>query len=266
MLRLDLSDGTALGFTDHDFTINHDLGDGAIDYSPATGMFSSDVALREGFDADNFETSGPLETLVSRVAVLGGRFNRARARLFEVNWSALADGEIRQLEGNIAEARLEAGKFVFSIRSNLDRYNQVIGRLITNICSADHGDALCGRTVETEAATVSAVTDAMRFTVTFAGSYADDYFNLGKAVFTGGDLAGIMPVHIFDWTAGGAITLLEPLPTVPEISDTLTLHRGCPRTRQGCMDRDNIAQARAFFEVPGTENALKVPVPGAGGA
>lgn len=262
MLRIDLTDGTSLGFTDHDRALSFDLGDGAIDYSPATGMFGSNVALREGFDVDNFETRGPLDEIVTRIAVLGGRYNRARARLFEVNWNSLADGAVKQLEGNIAEARMEGGKFIFSIRGHVDRYNQVIGRVITNLCSADHGDAPCGRTVETVNATVSAVTDAMRFSVTFSGTYANDYFNTGKATFTTGALAGIKPVHVFDWTAAGAVILVEPLPVAPTIGDTLVIARGCPKTRAGCMERNNISKARAFFEVPGTDQALKVPVPG----
>jgi len=266
MLRLDLADGTAIAFTDHDRAIAFDLGDGSLSYSPASGMFGSDVALREGFDVDNFESTGPLGELVTRVAVMGGRFNRARARLFEINWSALADGAIKQIDGNIGEARIEGGKFIFGVRSQMDRYNQVIGRVLSNLCSADHGDAQCQRTVETALGTVSAVTDDMRFTITFAGAFANDYFNSGKAIFTGGALAGIKPVHVFDWTSGGFVTLIEPLPDEPEIGDTVTLYRGCGKKRTDCMARSNIENARAFFEVPGTDQALKVPVPGSSGA
>ncbi len=266
MLRLDLTDGTAIGFTDHDRVLNFNLGDGALDYSPAGGMFGSDVAFREGFDVDNFETSGPFGELITRVAVMGGRFNRARARLFEVNWSTLADGAIKQIDGNVAEARMEGGRFVFGVRSNVDRYNQVIGRIITNLCSADHGDAQCGRVVETVAGTVATVTDAMRFSITFAGVFANDYFNTGKAAFTTGALAGILPVHVFDWTAAGAVILMEPLPDAPEVGDLVTLSRGCGKRRVDCMARNNIANARAFYEVPGTEQVLKVPIPGESGA
>lgn len=266
MLRLDLTDGTIMAFTDHDRALDYDLGDGSASYSPAVGMFGSDIALSEGFDVDNFESTGPLGEIVTRIAVMGGRYDRARARLFEINWSDPSDGAIAQLAGNVAEARLEGGKFIFGIRSQMDRYNQVIGRVISNLCSADHGDAKCGRTVETLDGAVAAVTDAMRFQITFAGSFADDYFNVGKLIFTLGDMVGIKPVRVFDWTAAGSIILMEPLPTMPEIGDTVTLSRGCPKTRAGCMERNNIARARAFFEVPGSDQVLKVPVPGSSGA
>ncbi|AMK19328.1 DUF2163 domain-containing protein [Sphingobium sp. MI1205] len=266
MLRLDLTDGTVMAFTDHNRSIDYDLGDGSASYSPAVGMFGSDVALSEGFDVDNFESTGPLGEIVTRIAVMGGRYDRARARLFEINWSTPADGEIAQLAGNVAEARMEGGKFTFGIRSQIDRYNQVIGRVISNLCSADHGDARCGRAVETVDGAIGVVTDAMRFQISFAGSFANDYFNAGKLVFTLGEMVGIKPVRIFDWTAAGAITLMEPLPTAPQVGDTVTLSRGCPKTRAGCMERDNIANARAFFEVPGSDQVLKVPVPGSAGA
>ena len=198
MLRLDLRDGTSIGITDHDRDLTFDLGDGAISYSAATGILPSDVKLSAGFDADNFEVTGPIADLVTREAVLGGRFNRARARLFQVNWRSLASGVIKILAGDVADARVEGGKFVLAITSDIARFNQVIGSVITPYCSADFGDARCGFTPEEISATVSAVTSDLSFTVTFTGSYANDYFNAGQVEFTSGALSGTAPVEIFD--------------------------------------------------------------------
>lgn len=266
MLRLDLKDGTSIGITDHDRDLSFDLGDGAISYSAATGILPSDVKLSAGFDADNFEVTGPIADLVTREAVLGGRFNRARARLFQVNWKSLASGAIKILAGDVADARVEGGKFVLAITSDIARFNQVVGSVITPYCNADFGDTRCGYTPEEISATVTAAISDLSFTVTFTGSYANDYFNGGTVEFATGDLAGTAPVEIFDWTAAGVITLFTALADIPSIGDTLAVKRGCARTRAACKDYGNILNFRGFPEVPGSDQALKYAVPGNSGA
>ena len=266
MLRLDLKDGTSIGITDHDRDLTFDLGDGAISYSASTGVLPSDVKLSAGFDADNFEVTGPIADLVTREAVLGGRFNRARARLFQVNWASLGSGAIKILAGDVADARVEGGKFVLAITSDIARFNQVVGSVITPYCAADFGDVRCGLTPEAISATVTAAASDLAFTVSFTGSYADDAFNGGTVEFLTGDLAGMAPIEVFDWTAGGVVTLFLPLADVPAIGDTLTVKKGCLRTRAACMAYSNILNFRGFPEVPGSDQVLKVAVPGNAGA
>jgi len=263
MLRLDLNDGTSIGVTTHDKPLLFDLGDGAILYSPDTGILPSSVSLSEGFDTDNYKVSGPIGDTVTRDAVIGGRFNRARARLFEVNWKSLGSGAIKLMAGNVGEASVDSGKFVLQIRSDLDRFNQTIGRTLSPYCDADLGDARCQATFVTIVGTVTAVTDAMRFTVSFTGSYANDFFNAGKVVFTSGALDGTAAVEVFDWSSGGATTLFMPLADVPEIGDTLNISQGCPKTRAACRDTfANIDNFRGFPEVPGSDQVLKAQIPG----
>jgi uncharacterized phage protein (TIGR02218 family) len=265
MLLLELRDGTSIGVTDHDKDLNYNiLGSGIVSYQAGTGILTSDISLQAGLDADNYEVTGPIGELVTIEAVLGGRFNRARAYLFQVNWKQLSDGAIKLLAGNVSEARIEGGKFVFEIRSDADRFNQVVGRLIVNNCDADHGDARCGRVPESVVGTVTAVTDEMRFTVSYTGSYANDYFNAGTVEALTGDLAGTDEVEIFDWTVGGAIVLFAPLAERPAIGDTFTVKRGCGKARQDCIDRDNILNFRGFPEVPGSDQILRATIPGQG--
>lgn len=266
MLRIDLKDGTSLGITDHNRDLNFDLGDGAISYSASAGILPSDVKLSAGFDADNFEVTGPIADLVTREAVLGGRFNRARVRLFQVNWASLGSGAIKILTGDVADARVEGGKFVLAITSDIARFNQVVGSVITPYCAADFGDARCGFTPEEISATVTAVASDLSFTVGFTGSYANDYFNAGTVEFTSGALAGTAPVEIFDWSAGGGVTLFTALSDLPEIGDALTVKKGCLRTRDACKAYGNILNFRGFPEVPGSDQALRMAVPGNAGA
>ncbi len=264
MLRLDLQDGTSLGVTDHNKPLDFDLGDGSITYRADTGILSSDVAQKSGMDADNFEVTGPIGRVVTLEAILGGRYNRARARLFQVNWADLASGAIKLLAGNVSEVRPEGGKFILEIRNDFDRFNQTVGDLIINNCNADHGDARCGRVPESVVGTVTAVTDAMRFTVSYTGSYADAYFDAGTVEALTGDLTGTARVEIHSWTVGGAIVLFMPLAEAPAIGDTFTVERGCGKSRADCMARNNIANFRGFPEVPGSDQILKATIPGQG--
>lgn len=274
MLRLDLADGTSIGLTDHDLTLNFNLGDGAIDYLPDTGILPSAISASVGFEADNFEVAGPIGDLVTRAAVLGGRYDRARARLFEVNWKSLGSGAIALIAGNVSQATIKGGKFVFEVRSDTDKFNQTIGELITLYCSTDFCSAQCGLDLAdfTTPATVDAVVDAMRFSVSYTGTIPDDDLNAGTILFTTGALAGIAPVEIFDWAVGGDIQLFEPLPEPPEIGATLDLRFGCLKIRKSddaaartCMFYENIVNFRGFPEVPGSDQVLKYANPGSGG-
>lgn len=266
MLLLELRDGTSIGVTDHDRDISFDLGAGSVTYQSGTGILASDVVLQTGLEADNYEVTGPLKDDgdFTLERVVGGRFNRARAKLFQVNWRSLTSGAIKLLAGNVSEARVEGGKFILEIRSDCDRFNQVIGRLITNNCDADYGDARCGATPESVAVTVVSATDAMSFVVSFAGSYANDYFNGGTIEFDTGDLAGTDPVEIFDWTSGGTVTLFMPLVETPVFGDTATIKRGCGKSRADCMARNNILNFRGFPEVPGSDQIFRPTIPGQG--
>ena len=265
MLLLELRDGTSIGVTDHDKDLEYNiLGSGNVTYQAGTGILTSDISLQTGLDADNYEVTGPIGDVVTREAVLGGRFNRARAYLFQVNWKNLTDGAAKLLAGNVSEARIEGGRFVFEIRSDADRFNQVIGRLITNNCDADFGDARCGATPESVVGTVTAVTDESNFIVSYTGSYANDYFNFGTVEALTGDLAGTDPVEIFDWTVGGAVSLFIPLAEAPAIGDTFTVKRGCGKSRADCMARNNIVNFRGFPEVPGSDQILRATIPGQG--
>lgn len=263
MLLIDLEDGRSIGITDHDKSIDYDIGAGSVTYDAGTGILTSNVALSASLDADNYEVTGPITGTDPYTvdAFLGGKWNRARARLFEVNWKDLSAGEIKILAGNVSEARVEGSKFILEIRSDMDRYNSTVGRLITDSCDADFADGvICQATATEIVGTVTAVTDAMRFTVSFTGSYADDFFNKGTVEFLTGNLSGTKKIEIEDWTSGGAITLFMPAVEAPAIGDTMTIRDGCGKSRQDCMAHNAIEWFRGYPEVPGRK-ALMPAVP-----
>lgn len=262
MLRLDLVDGTTLAITDHDRDLAFDLGDGSVTYDAGTGILPSDLSLSTGFSADDIEIEGPIGDVVTSAAVLGGRYDDAVARLFQVNWSDLTNGAVKLLRGYVVLAEVNGGRFKLTIHSEATKFAQEVGRTISAYCDADFGDARCGYTVVPVSATVTAVTDARSFTVSFTGTYANDYFNKGTVTFLTGALAGIRPVEVFDWSGTGGVALWTELPEPPIIGDTLELRQGCGKTRQDCIAFANIVNFRGFPDVPGTDQVLRYPNPG----
>lgn len=260
-VRLDLRDGTSVGITDHDADLDVDLGDGSITYVAGTGAIPSAIKLSVGLDADNLEVRGPLTALITRAAVLGGRYDRAEVRVFDADWNS-PTSYLRLLKGNVSQSRVEGGEFVFEIRSKADFFNQSIGRVLSPYCTHDFGLGQCQATPETFTATVSAVTSDLEFTVSpdSPAPTADDIRG-GLCTFLTGDLAGTLPVEIFEYAAG-VVTLYAPLAELPTIGDTLRLTEGCEKTRTACKLKGQILNFGGFPDLSGTDDYLKYPVPG----
>lgn len=269
-LLLDLRDGTSLGITDHDTDLSVALGDSPLTtFSASTGVIPSAVSLTLGLDADNLEARGPIGTDVTRAAVLGGRFNRARFRLFDVRWDSPTE-YMRLLAGKVSAAKVEGGEFILEMRSSTDAFNQTIGRVLAPYCSNDFGvndppRSYCQATPTTWIAQVASVTDDLRFTVTWTDSPAPTAADIrnGTVEFTSGALAGTLPVEIFELTTGTTIDLYYPLVEAPTIGDLLLVTEGCPKTRAACKAFGQILNFRGFPDMPGTDQYLKFPNPGA---
>jgi uncharacterized phage protein (TIGR02218 family) len=262
MLLLTLRDGTVVGVTDHDKDIPYALDGGdTVTYGAGTGILTSNVSLSCGLDADNYEVTGPVtgDDPYTIEALTGGRWDRARAKLFQINWKKPADGAIKLLAGNVSEARVEGGKFILEIRSDMDAYNQVVGRIISNNCDADFGDSRCGATPTSVVGTVT-VAGSLTLAVSYTGSYANDFFNLGTLVGLTGANTGVTR-EISDWAVGGTLELFAPLPSDAEVGDTFTVKQGCGKSRADCMAFNNILNFRGFPEVPGRK-AMMPAIPG----
>lgn len=259
-------DGTTVGLTTcvRPVTLDLSADDGPASVTCESGLTLSAVTLAVGLDASNAEAQGPLDWPlvgpITRAGVEGGAWSRAEAWLVRV--SPGETGHAPVLRGLVADARVEDPRWVFQIRNQADALNQNLEILINGYCRWRFGSAECGATPVELAATVSAVTDAMRFAMTFSGTVANDFFNLGEAEFTSGDLDGVISERLFDFTGGtgsGSVVLREPLSAAPTVGDTLILRQGCELTRLACIAHQGDAvQFGGFPDVPGSD-ALTYP-------
>jgi uncharacterized phage protein (TIGR02218 family) len=269
-IRLDLRDGSSIGVTDHDSDLSVNLGDGSISYSADIGLTPSAIKLQLGLNADSLELSGPIEAPFTRAAVAGGRFTQARVRVFDVRWDSPTQ-YLRLMAGKITAAKVDGGQFTFEARSKVDAYNQVIGRVLSPQCSHEFGvdnglTSRCQATPQVWAATVSVVTDDMRFRVTWdspAPNEAADALN-GLVEFTSGELDGTYPVEVFSLSGSPLDTIqtYQPLIEAPQVGDTLTVTEGCDKLRPTCKLKNQILNFGGFPDLVGTDAYVKFPAPG----
>ena len=269
---LALTDGTIIGLTDHDRDLTVDIAD--ISDVPVTmqsnGVKFSDISLATGFESDSAEMSGPLTAELSAARILGGRFNRALVRIFDVDWTQENPVPMYLLGGRIGQPRVEEGQFFLEVRSYMDFFRQTVGTQLTPFCRTSFGSDLCGLSKFWIETVVTTVSGQLITGVDLAGVYTDDYFRFGQLQFLSGDMAGTNPMEIVGYTgATGLVETLGPLSGTPEVGDTVQISQGCSLLKLSsdssiptCKTYDNVVNFRGFDQVPTSDQYLKVPVPG----
>lgn len=268
--RLDLVDGTTLGITDHDADLSVNLGDGAATYDANTGVIPSAVELSVGLGSDSLEIRGPINSAVTAAAVVGGRFDRATARIFDVKWDATANF-LRLMKGHVTGSRVEAGEFVFEIRGLQDAFNQTLGEVTSPMCRHDFGDAMCQATVPTWDGEVASVSSDLVVAVTWVSAEpTEPEARSGKLAWTSGGLMGTRDTEILNYdTSVNGIIFFVPLVDFPQVGDTFTLSGGCSKLRASadaaeitCLTNNNVVNFGGFPDAPGTPAYMRFPVPG----
>lgn len=269
MLLFVLRDGTKIGITDADEDIDFDLTaePGEITYSSKSGFKISDVEQPINIDPGTYEVTGPINDIVTLEQLLGGRWRDAVTYLFEVRLPQIVNQVVQMptaaaeiTKGKVTKAGPVGGQFRFEVQDDRHKLGQVVGRTITNQCPRNFDDCCVNIAPETNT-TIDSVTSASVIIVDAVITGAD--FINGRLWFTSGDLAGTDPVEIYA-VSGSTITLFEPLPSLPDVGDGLTLKEGCDGIITTCRDRfDNAINHRGFPAVPGSK-ALQPAIPGQG--
>jgi len=273
-VKIALRDGTEIGFTDLDRSItvalDSDMGSSPVSYS-ATGMILGDLVFATGLDSDNGSLRVPIGDLVAREDVAGRRFNQASVYIFDINHQADSFVAVEVMKGWITDADVEEGEAVFEIRSLVDKFNSVIGSVITPRCRATFGDTKCGKIVSPVGCAITAMESNMRFTTDLSG-YSDQEFRFGEVDFLTGALSNVWRFEVVQSSADGVIELFSPLPSIPQVGDTLHIYTGCSKLKKHsdptiptCFTNDNVERFRGFDRCPGSDTYVKIAIPGSSG-
>jgi len=138
--RLERTDGTATGFTDHD----RDLTVDGVVCRSASGWTAGAAESAVGLAAGSASAAGVLDDVaITEADVTAGLFDGARVELWRVDW-AQPDLKVRLWSGTLARIRRESEAFVAELEGPLAKLERVVGRTYGRMCDARLGDARCG--------------------------------------------------------------------------------------------------------------------------
>lgn len=258
--RISRSDGTALGFTDHDRTLSFD-GTG---FEPESGFAASEIRAGSDLAVDAQDATGVLTSdRITETDILDGRWDNAAVELWRVNW---ADTSQRVLLRRGAVGQIRRGRMVFvaEVRSLAHVLGQTVGRTFQAGCDARLGDARCGIDLENAVYKgTGVVTDLLRdraFMASGLSGFDAGWFNSGTLTWTSGANAGRVTevlAHGFA-DAIATMTLLEaPVLPIAE-GDSFIARAGCDKRIATCNAKfANVANFRGFPNIPGQDAVLR---------
>jgi hypothetical protein len=167
------TDGTILGFTDHDQDIVYNArdGDGAITYFSAIGFTPSAADTQSEMGASTLQVTAFLDvSAITDVDLRAGLYNFCSIELRLVNYADLTQGEMKLRKGTVGNVSLKNGIGQFEIRGLGFRLGTVIGSTFGPTCRAELGDVRCR--VNLDPATISTLIESSNsVTVVLAASF-----------------------------------------------------------------------------------------------
>jgi len=263
--RVVRSDGTVLGFTDHDRALSF----GGVVHEPESGLDASAAVANAGLQVGGLDVTGVFSSeRITEADLDAGLFDNARVEAWLVNWVDATQRHLMRV-GSIGEVKREGQSFTAEIRSLSHALDQARGRLFRSTCDADLGDARC--TVDlssadwTANATVSSTDGFARLTASLPGDRSTGFFDQGVLTFSSGANAvrkSEVLRHVRD-DAGDHIELWQAMVKPIAAGDGFTISAGCDKRFPTCRDRfDNAVNFRGFPHMPGNDFALSYPVSG----
>lgn len=263
--RVTRQDSVVQGFTEHDKDLTFD----GTTFEAASGFTATAVESSLGLSVDNLDVEGALSSdTINEDDLAAGVYDNADVELWWVNW---ADVSMRTLvtEGKLGEVKRMQTAFNAELRSKADRLAQKTGRTYQRYCDADLGDARCKIDLEDSAykgtGSISSVTDARNVVVSGIGSYSNDWFTLGKLMFTSGDNDGLTyEIKAHDSSSGSVKLELWLRPTFAIApGDSFIIRAGCKKDHATCRDKfSNILNFQGFPFVPGNDVLMAYPIQG----
>lgn len=247
------TDGTQLGFTDHDRDLRFD---GQV-FRADSGMSAKALQQGTGLSVDNTEAVGALsDAAITEVDILAGRFDGAEVWSWLVNWQDVAERQLL-FRGTIGEMRRIDGAFEAELRGLSEALNRPFGRVFQTPCTAVLGDAACGFDLSEPGyrweGVLTAVDDSAVVRVDTGGGFEPGWFQRGRFDVLSGaakGLSGMIKRDVPD-TDGRRIELWEPLRATLATGDEVRLTAGCDKRTQTCrLKFNNLLNFRGFPDVP----------------
>lgn len=269
-LKIEPVGGAPFGFTALDQDVTFD----SLVYHADPGLGATEMVSVLTYAVDNLEVAGALsDELVTQDDVIAGYYDDAVYTIFLIDYEAPQYGDMILQKGTLGRADILDEKFTFSLRSQSQKLQQVVGELTKPICRADIFDSRCklnaagnhptlGIPYTYANKTVSQVLSRFSFKVVISGvTIPAGYFETGLLVWGAGS-NNLQKSEVKTHTVSGTthtITLQEPARSAFTVGDVLTVRKGCKKRLADCFDVLNVVNRRAEDYLPGYIETLRRP-------
>lgn len=247
--RVTKTDGTALGFTDHDRGLVFD----GSSFEPQSGFSQSEAQSSLGLAVDTAEIEGALSSVrLSEDEIDAGLFDGAKVETFRVDWTAPESAELIRVSA-IGKITRRDRALVAELESLVRNFDRPAGRYLRRSCDAELGDARCGVAMAGfgTAGIVVSRAGTGTYVVSELDAYADGWFGGGKLTIEG--RAYGVTAHRRG-TEGVLVTLEGGGDLVSGAAFAITA--GCDKAFATCRDKfANALKFRGFPHLPGNDVA-----------
>ncbi len=224
------------------------------------GMKKGKLFCKTGTSVDSIEVvlfgSLTIGGVSLSAAGFGLSFSEVRAvysRVYFANPAGTPTERVVIFDGIVQGIRPETGTLTLEVKSPLSRAEQNRGsRLVQITCPFSVNDTDCGAAVQDATGTVASGSTTSRINLVSLPSTAAVGSRL---TFTSGALNGIVgQIRAVHNTTPLYVDLTGPLVSAPAAGVTVTIRRGCDKTRSTChYTFNNIARLGAAPDQPATE-------------
>lgn len=227
-------------------------------YLTESGYEFSGLDSTSTFASSSIDLSGILQQgAISRTDLASGVYDNARVYLFATSWANPIEDEEPLGLMFFGAAQFDELRDSYSVQlmGAIDVLSQSVGRTYTASCQWTLFDQRLGgdllpahksRCTGPRAApdgpviadylvtgTITSVTDQYMFADS-SRVEAAGWFDFGEIRFTTGNNAGLAPIRVKAFTAGGVMLLQDAMFYLPEVGDEYELIPGCNKTGSQC--------------------------------
>ena len=252
------TDGTVLGFTDHDRSIQFD---GTV-FEAEAGLNATAAEAATGLSVDTHSVTGALQSdAISDEDLERGLYDSAEVTLWLVDWTNVPS-RLLLGRGFIGEVRRQGAGFEAEVVGLSERLNQPHGRAYLHACDARLGDARCGLDLSAPhwraGGEITAVLSPQRYRVAGVDGFPSGFFAQGAVTWTGGGNVGLSG-HVKHHSGDIVELWLAPPGPVAE-GDALEVVAGCDKAAATCRAKfGNFHNFRGFPHMPGDDWAAGYP-------
>ncbi|QJI53360.1 hypothetical protein vBAcoSR7M_38 [Alteromonas phage vB_AcoS-R7M] len=230
---IEMVDGTYEAYTSHDT----DLTFGGYTFV-RRGVSQTNTSSKMEIETDNLELHGIIDPLASFATVNSRKYDDARVKVFEVDYTNLPDqittSSVLWIKiGVIGDAFYERGKWVMEARGFKQLLKQTTGNKTSRLCRAEFGDENCRAdlTLYSHAGVVTAYSG--KTLVTDITAMEANAAKQGKVTFTANDVA-----YDIVSSTGGSINLIEDVDFDP-VGMSVLVVQGCNKWLDDCEKYTN---------------------------